>query len=106
MRFATERKALWLYSCLRMRAVESSLVFMEAWLLQRVIDQFNADFAGAPVMWILLGLFVMAQLGSWQTSGELDRVCALTADHDMEAAAPVGVKDELDRICFNRRAEL
>jgi hypothetical protein len=75
-------------------------------LLQRVIHQFNADFAGAPVMWLLLGLSVMAQLGSWQTGGELDRVCAPTADRDMEAAAPVTVKDELDRICVNHRAEL
>ena len=75
-------------------------------MLQRVIHQFSVDFAGAPVMWILLGLFVIAQLGSWQTGGELDRVCALTADHDMEAAAPVAVKDELNHICFNHRAEL
>jgi hypothetical protein len=75
-------------------------------LLQRVIDQFNADFAEAPVMWIVVGLFIMALLGNWQTGGELDRVCALTADHDMSAAAPVAVKDELERICFNHRAEL
>ena len=97
---------LWLYSCLIIRAVGSSLVFMEAWLLQRVIHQFNADFAEAPVMWILLGLFVMAQLGSWQAGGDLDRVCALTTDHDINVAAPVGVKDELDHICSTRRAEL
>ena len=75
-------------------------------MLQRVIHQFNTDFAGAPVMWILLGLLVMAQLGSWQAGGELDRVCALTADHDMEAAAPLAVKDELDHICNSHRAEL
>ena len=79
---------------------------MEAALLQRVIHHLNADFAEAPVMWILLGLFVMAQLGSWQAGGDLDRVCALTNDHDMNLAAPVGVKDELDHICFNHRAEL
>ena len=75
-------------------------------MLQRVIHQFNADFAEAPVLWIVVGLLVMAQLGSWQAGGELDRVCALTANHDMEAAAPVIVKDELDHICFSHRAEL
>jgi hypothetical protein len=74
-------------------------------LLQRVIHQFNTDFAEAPVMWILLGFLVMAQLGSWQAGAELDRVCALTSDHDMEVAAPVGVKDELDHICLNHRAD-
>ena len=81
-------------------------MFMEAQVLQRVIHQFNTDFAEAPVMWILLGLYIMVQLGSWQAGGDLDRVCALTNDHDMNAAAPAGVKNELDQICVNHRAEL
>ena len=75
-------------------------------MLQRVIHQFNTDFAEAPVLWIVVGLLVMTQLGSWQAGGELDRVCALTVDHDMNAAAPLAVKEELDHICFNHRAEL
>lgn len=79
---------------------------MEASLLQRVIHQFNTDFAEAPVLWIIVGLFIMAQLGSWQTGGDLDRVCALTNDHDMNASAPVAVKAELDHICMTHRAEL
>ena len=73
---------------------------------QRVIHQFNIDFAEAPVLWIVVGLLVMTQLGSWQSGSELDRVCALTNDHDMEAAASVAVKNELDHICLNHRAEL
>jgi hypothetical protein len=82
-----------------------SLEFMEASLLQRVIHQLNVDFAEAPIFWILLGLYIMAQLGSWQAGGDLDRVCALTNDRDIEAAAPVAVKDEIDHICLNHRAE-
>jgi len=78
---------------------------MEARLFQRVVDEFNKDFSGAPIPWILLGLFVMAQLGSWQTGGDLDRVCVLTADRDIAQAAPEPVKGELDRICFNHRPD-
>jgi hypothetical protein len=74
-------------------------------MLQRALDQFNADFAGIPINLILLGLVVMIQLGSWQAGGDLDRVCALTADHEMAQAAPEAVKGELDRICLNHRAE-
>ena len=88
-----------------MRPVETSLVFMEASLPQRVIHQFNIDFAEAPAMWILVGLLVMALLGSRRADGELDRVCELTADRDMNVAAPVAVRDELDHICFNHRAK-
>ena len=74
-------------------------------MLQRALDQFDADFAGAPITWILLGLFVMAQLGSWKAGGELDRVCVLTADREIAQAAPEGVKGELDQICSTHRAE-
>jgi hypothetical protein len=75
-------------------------------MLQRALDQFNTDFSGVPINWILLGLVVMSQLGSWQAGGDLDRVCALTADRDMARAAPDAVKGELDQICLNHRAEL
>jgi hypothetical protein len=74
-------------------------------LLQRAVEQFNKDFADAPVLWILIGLLVMAQLGSWQAGGQLDRVCALTDDHDIEQAATAVVREELDNICLNHRAE-
>lgn len=74
-------------------------------MLQRAVEQFNKDFADAPVLWILIGLLVMAQIGSWQSGGQLDRVCALTDDHDIEQAATTVVREELDNICLNHRAE-
>ena len=74
-------------------------------MLQRALDQFNRDFAGAPIPWVLLGLLLMTLLGSWQTGGDLDRVCALTADRDIAEAAPQAVKGELDHICSSHRAE-
>ncbi len=74
-------------------------------MLQRAVEQFNKDFADAPVLWILIGLLVMAQLGSWQAGGQLDRVCALTDDHDIEQAEAPIVREELYGICLNHRTE-
>jgi hypothetical protein len=74
-------------------------------LLQRLVDQFNEDFAAAPILWILLGLCVMAQIGSWNAGGDLDRVCALTAEREMTEAEPEAIKEELDHICVTHRAE-
>ena len=74
-------------------------------MLQRAVAQFNKDFAGAPIPWLLLGLLIMVQLGSWQSGAQLDRVCALTADRDIAEAAPPPVREELDNICLNHRAE-
>lgn len=74
-------------------------------MLQRALDQFNRDFAGALIPWILLGLLIMAQFGSWQASGDLDRVCALTAEREFSQAAPEVLRAEVDHICLNHRAE-
>ena len=74
-------------------------------MLQRAIDEFNRDFAGAPIPWILLGLLIMIQLGNWQSGNDLDRVCALTAEREFAQGVPEALRGEVDHICLNHRAE-
>ena len=71
----------------------------------RALAAFNKDFDGTPIAFILLGILIMVQLGAWHMSNDLDRICQLLADRDIEVSSPQSTKDAIFHICVARRSE-
>lgn len=56
----------------------------------------------SPMVWILLGLFVLAEVGNWQMAEEIARVCELLDQGEIASSPPNLSRTEIDDICRNR----
>ena len=56
------------------------LVGRELDMLKRLFAALKEDFAGAPIAWIVLGLFVMAAFGNWHKGNEMESASASLSD--------------------------
>lgn len=74
-------------------------------MLIRALAAFNKDFDGTPIAFILLGMLIMVELGTWHMSNDLDRICQLLGNRDLEVSSPRSTKEEIVHICFARRTE-
>jgi len=54
------------------------------------------------MLWILLGLFAMAEVGNWEVGEEMARVCELLEQGEIASAPPNLSRAEIDDICRNR----
>lgn len=58
--------------------------------------------AWSPMVWILLGLFAVAEVGNWEMGEEIARVCELLDRGEIASAPPNLSRTEIDDICRNR----
>lgn len=58
--------------------------------------------AWSPMVWILVGLFALAEVGHWQISEEMAHVCELLERGEIASAPPNLTRAEIDDICRNR----
>lgn len=60
-----------------------------------------AGLAWSPMVWILLGLVALAEVGNWQIAGEMALVCELLERGEIASAPPGLSRTEIDDICRN-----
>jgi hypothetical protein len=67
--------------------------------MKGIIGRIRAE-CRSPVAWIFFALFVFAEYWSFQESGDIDKLCELTAPHNAAVGDPRTDREKLDSICI------
>jgi hypothetical protein len=70
-----------------------------------MLARFSQNLAKNPAVWILLGLFLIAEYGNWQRGAELTRLCDLLGNPDGLARHQTAAYREIVKICQSRQPD-
>lgn len=72
--------------------------------MRNMIEFFTEGVVKNPMVWILVGLLVLAECGSHLRWRELVHMCELLGTHDAHEH-PITAKEEIDNICASETGE-
>lgn len=65
-------------------------------------ERFRRSFAAHTAAWLLFGLLLLAECGSYQIAGDMRRLCGLVQADDINRSWPSAERRKIDAICASR----